>query len=132
MVESRLENHRIRKVTIFYFLEDKSVQITEPKQVNSGVPQGAFLKRQMILKSDGSGAPFMPQDFGIGTDIAIHGRVYRLYGCDDYTRQFFGVSLIISNYHDLNLKWKSVLLFNDSLIYALLTVHAFCSCVCVV
>ena len=65
VVESRLENHRIRKVTIFYFLEDKSVQITEPKQVNSGVPQGAFLKRQMILKQDGSGAPFMPQDFAL-------------------------------------------------------------------
>lgn len=97
VVESRLENHRIRKVTIFYFLEDKSVQITEPKQVNSGVPQGAFLKRQMILKQDGSGAPFMPQDFGIGTDTAIHGRVYRLYGCDDYTRQFFAVSLINSH-----------------------------------
>jgi len=54
VVESRLENYRMRKVTIFYFLEDKSIMITEPKQTNSGTPQGAFLKRQMVLKPDGS------------------------------------------------------------------------------
>lgn len=38
VVESRLENYRIRKVTIFYFLEDRSIMITEPKQTNSGAP----------------------------------------------------------------------------------------------
>ena len=58
VVESRLENFRIRKVLIFYFLVDKSIMITEPKIVDSGVPQGAFLKQQMVLKSDGN--PFMP------------------------------------------------------------------------
>jgi hypothetical protein len=45
VVESRLENMRIHNVLIYYFLEDKSIMIIEPKQVNSGVPQGAFLKR---------------------------------------------------------------------------------------
>lgn len=45
VVESALENYRIRKITIFYYLEDHSLSITEPKQENSGVPQGAFLKR---------------------------------------------------------------------------------------
>lgn len=38
VVESRLENYRVRKVTIFYYLEDKSIMITEPKIVNSGTP----------------------------------------------------------------------------------------------
>ena len=92
MVESRLENYRVRKCTIFYFLEDKSIQVTEPKAVNAGIPQGAFHKRHMVLNSDNSGSPFMPTDFGIGTDVAIHGRIFRLYACDDYTRQFFQVS----------------------------------------
>jgi len=45
VVESALENYRVRKVTLFYYLEDHSLSITEPKQENSGVPQGAFLKR---------------------------------------------------------------------------------------
>jgi hypothetical protein len=45
VVESRLENFRIRKLTIYYFLEDRSILITEPKMVNAGTMQGAFLKR---------------------------------------------------------------------------------------
>ena len=94
VVESRLENARVRKVTIFYYLEDKSIMVTEPKVVNSGTPQGAFLKRQMVVKQDGSQSPFMPNDFGIGTDVSIFGRVMRIYDCDDYTRQFFAVSEI--------------------------------------
>lgn len=48
VVESRLENYRNRLVEIYYFLVDKSIMITEPKQVDSGVPQGAFFKRKAI------------------------------------------------------------------------------------
>lgn len=84
-----MENYRIRKVTIFYFLEDKSIMITEPKQVNSGTPQGALLKRQMVLKPDGSQKPFMPQDFRVGLDIGIYGKCIRIYDADQYTREFF-------------------------------------------
>lgn len=90
VVESRLENHRIRKVTIFYYMEDKSIMITEPKKVNSGVPQGAFLKRHVVLKSDGT--PFMPEDFSIGADTSIYGRQIRILDCDTYTRHFYQVS----------------------------------------
>jgi hypothetical protein len=92
-VESRLENYRIRKIIIYYFLEDRSVMITEPKMVNSGTPQGAFLKRQMIIKQDGSDCPFEPTDFCVGLDIGICGRSIRIYDADQYTREFFVVSL---------------------------------------
>jgi len=85
VVESRLENFRIHSVLIYYYLEDKSIMIIEPKQVNSGVPQGNFLKRQMVLKGDGM-SPFLPQDFRIGLDIGIHGRAIRITDCDEYTR----------------------------------------------
>ena len=94
-MESRLENFRIRKFIIFYYLEDKSIMITEPKQTDSGVPQGAFLKRHMVLKQDGSGLPFMPEDFAVGADIGIYGRQIRITDCDSYTRQFFEVSLVV-------------------------------------
>ena len=53
VVESRLENSRTRRVILYYYLEDKSIMLVEPKQVNSGTPQGAFIKRHVILKSDG-------------------------------------------------------------------------------
>lgn len=89
VVESRLENYRIRALIIYYFLEDRSIMITEPKQVNSGTPQGAFLKRQMVLKLDGSGMPFEPTDFRVGLDIGICGRSIRIYDADTYTREYF-------------------------------------------
>lgn len=92
MVESRIENYRVRALKIYYYLEDKSIMIVEPKVVNSGIPQGAFLKRQMVLKPDGM-SPFMPQDFCVGTDIGIYGRSIRITDADEYTRQFFEVSL---------------------------------------
>jgi hypothetical protein len=53
-----LENYRIRKLVIYYFLEDRSILMVEPKMVNSGTMQGAFLNRQMVLKQDGSDMPF--------------------------------------------------------------------------
>lgn len=92
VVESRLENHRVRKLIIFYYLEDRSIQLIEPKQVNSGSPQGIFLKRQMVIKQDGSQMPFEPTDFNVGTDLGLCGRSIRIYDCDSYTREFFEVS----------------------------------------
>lgn len=38
--ESFLETHRVRYIQLFYFLEDDSISIHEPTQVNSGIPQG--------------------------------------------------------------------------------------------
>ncbi len=67
---------------IFYYLEDNSILINEPKQVNSGTPQGIFLKRQMVLKGDGSQTPLMPYDFRIGLDVGIYGRSIRIFECD--------------------------------------------------
>lgn len=94
VVESRLENYRIRKLLIYYFLEDRSILMVEPKQVNSGTMQGAFLKRQMVLKQDGTDMPFEPTDFRVGLDIGICGRSIRIYDCDKYTREFFDVSAL--------------------------------------
>lgn len=69
------------------------MMITEPKQVNSGTPQGAFLNRQTVIKQDGSKQPFEPTDFRVGLDIGICGRSIRIFECDQYTREFFDVSV---------------------------------------
>jgi hypothetical protein len=39
IVESNIENHRIRKVILYYYLEDDSMHVAEPRQDNSGIPQ---------------------------------------------------------------------------------------------
>ena len=125
VVESRLENSKVRKVTIFYYLEDKSIMVTEPKQVNSGTPQGAFLKRQVVLKPDG--CPFMPDDFSIGCDTGVYGRQIRVYDCDDYTRQFYAVSfyLVSLAWSNQSLCWHSHLESDFEAVTGFLTVLLF-------
>lgn len=63
VAESAMESARIRKVIINYYLEDSTISVTEPKLQNSGMPQGIFLKRQMVLRSDGSGTKIASTDF---------------------------------------------------------------------
>lgn len=104
VVESRLENFRIRKLIIYYFLEDRSILMVEPKMVNSGTMQGAFLNRQMVLKQDGTDMPFEPTDFRVGLDIGICGRSIRIYDADEYTRAFFDVSIF--NNHLISVAFK--------------------------
>ena len=82
VTESRIENFRIRKITIMYFLEDHTLMISEPREENSGVPQGKFLKRRQILREDGSGLALLPTDFRVGTDVSILGRQIRICDCD--------------------------------------------------
>ena len=41
IVDQGMERERRRRRTILYYLEDDSVQVTEPPEHNSGIPQGA-------------------------------------------------------------------------------------------
>ena len=50
--------------------------------MNSGTPQGAFLKRQSVLKEDRSGVCFLPDDFSVGGNVFIYGKNIRLTDCD--------------------------------------------------
>jgi hypothetical protein len=47
VVESAVENWRVRRVVIYYYLEDDSIHVAEPRQDNSGLPQ---------VRADGGGA----------------------------------------------------------------------------
>ena len=62
VAESNLEAHRVRNLIINYYLDDNTLSVSEPRQNNSGIPQGDFLKRQMVLRSDGSGTKIEPYD----------------------------------------------------------------------
>lgn len=39
VTESNSENFRVRRVTVMHYLADDTLQITEPKQDNSGIAQ---------------------------------------------------------------------------------------------
>jgi len=87
--ESRMENYRVRKITMLYYLEDNTIQVNEPKEENSGIPQGSFMKRHHIPKGSGGGEFFTVIDFCLGCDIDMYGRTYRVVDCDAFTAEFF-------------------------------------------
>jgi hypothetical protein len=87
VVENPDENYRVRNCTIYYYLEDNSMYITEPKVENSGIPQGVFLKRHKFPKPDGENYHW--SDLDSGREIEIYGRVYRLTSYDDFTKKFY-------------------------------------------
>ncbi|KAL0036647.1 hypothetical protein WJX79_003886 [Trebouxia sp. C0005] len=85
VTESAVENYRVRKVVIFFYLEDNSCQVVEPKEDNSGLPQGVLIRRHRIEKSDGSF--FAPGDFVVGDNVSFYGRTFHIVDADVFTRQ---------------------------------------------
>ena len=47
--ERREERYRIRKCIIYFYLEDDTIQVLEPKQENSGIPQGTKIMCKTYL-----------------------------------------------------------------------------------
>eukprot|EP00928_Gymnodinium_smaydae_P024383 TRINITY_DN1973_c0_g4_i1.p1 TRINITY_DN1973_c0_g4~~TRINITY_DN1973_c0_g4_i1.p1 ORF type:complete len:749 (+),score=176.38 TRINITY_DN1973_c0_g4_i1:99-2345(+) len=86
VVESNLENYRVRKVVILYYLEDDTCQILEPRQDNSGIPQGTFVRRHRFPAPKGY---LKPEDIRVGEDISCYGRLIRVYDCDPFTREYY-------------------------------------------
>jgi hypothetical protein len=85
--ESNLEVVRLRKNTILLYLHDDTFEIIEPRTPNSGIPQGTYLKRGKLTKPDGS--LYTARDLHIGMDFPIFGRVFKLYDCDPFTRDYY-------------------------------------------
>ena len=69
---------------------DDTIFITEPKIENCGIPQGVFLKRQKVPKVIGELAdPYTWRDFNVATNIKFFERIFRIYDCDQFTREFY-------------------------------------------
>lgn len=81
-----MESYRLRKCVIYYYLEDQTLHITEPKEKNSGMPQGEFLKKHRVPKKDGM--HFSATDINVGDEVDIYGRTFYVYDCDGFTRRF--------------------------------------------
>lgn len=81
------ESFRVRKVRIFYYLEDDTVQLTEHKFENSGMPQGHFMHRHRVAKNDDE--YYTWTDFTIGNTVNIYGKALYIVECDAATREYF-------------------------------------------
>ncbi|KAI8464444.1 MAG: hypothetical protein J3K34DRAFT_526184 [Monoraphidium minutum] len=89
VTESNIENHRVRRVALYYYLADDSLQVTEPQQDNSGIQQGIFVRRHQVPRDDGSGATLAPGDLAVGATVTVYGRTFFLVDCDAYTRAWY-------------------------------------------
>jgi len=85
--ETNLYNYRVRKVVLNYFLQDETFQMTEPRQDNSGIPQGTLIRRHRF--PDKKGGFLKAEDVRIGCDFTIYGKTIRITNCDAFTRKYF-------------------------------------------
>ncbi|EDV98296.1 EF-hand domain-containing family member C2 [Drosophila grimshawi] len=92
--------YQVRKVKIYFYLEDGTMQITEPKVENSGIPQGCLVHRQRIPKASPNEREFLSVfDLNVDTNVQIFDRDYHISGCDVFTRQFLnraGISVPVA------------------------------------
>eukprot|EP00117_Sycon_ciliatum_P011120 scpid70756/ scgid12729/ EF-hand domain-containing protein 1; Myoclonin-1 len=89
VVENPNENFRIRKCTIYYYLDDDTIHINERRIENSGLTQGVFLKRHQVPKPSPDTGNYSYQDLNLGMNINVYGRYFRIVDCDDFTKKFY-------------------------------------------
>ena len=82
---SQIESKRVRKCMLYYYLEDDCLQIFEPAEENSGLPQGCLVRRHRVPKPDGS--YYSMSDLQIGAVIDVYKKMIHIYDCDDFTRR---------------------------------------------
>ncbi|KAG1708286.1 hypothetical protein DVH05_024966 [Phytophthora capsici] len=98
-----LSESRVRRVIVCFYLSDRSISISEPRVVNSGIPQGEFMRRTVVRKSGNKSFPlprehisedfYSPEDFRIGGELHLYGRVFHIVDCDAATRNFYAEAL---------------------------------------
>lgn len=91
--EKRDENYRIRKCIIFFYLEDDSIQVTEHRVKNSGIPQGTLIRRHRIPKPNHDQPSkaeefYTCEDFNVGVTIDLYSRMFVITDCDAFTKNF--------------------------------------------
>lgn len=107
--ESAVENERVRKCLVYYYLEDDTMQMIEPPETNSGMPQGAFIRRHKIPKpqwqlvASGAGSPgceadddqeyYGVNDLYVGAELDVYKKKLVVYDCDAFTQQYIQQSV---------------------------------------
>jgi len=86
VVETNLENYRVRQVVVLYYLEDDTCQVLEKKVDNSGMPAGQLIRRHRFPGQDGGYMTW--RDLRVGDDLPIYGKVIRLTDCDSFSREY--------------------------------------------
>ncbi|GAB5036391.1 protofilament ribbon protein of flagellar microtubules [Nannochloropsis oceanica] len=93
---------RVRYFTIYYFTSSGMLSVKEPAQVNSGITQGTYLRKQKVPKAtcqqqlegnERNPRFFSPSDFAVGATVAFYGRPLVITDADTYTREWHARTL---------------------------------------
>lgn len=83
------ETYRIRYYKIYFYLEDDTIQVNEPPLKNSGLTQGTYIRRHRIsLPPPDDDQFYNVYNFNINIDIVLYGRKFKIYDCDQFTKNF--------------------------------------------
>lgn len=86
--EMRASNRILRKVDIYFFLDDGTIKVMEPRTDNSGMSQGILISRQRIRLPYSYDLYFDVLDLNIGFEVTFFGKVFKIVNCDNFTRVF--------------------------------------------
>jgi len=87
--ERREEQSRVRKCKILYYLEDDTIQVNEPAQENSGIPQGTLIRRHRIPKpAPNDDQVYTVADLNLGNEVSLYSKTIRIIKCDKFTENF--------------------------------------------
>ena len=92
------ESERQRRCRLFFYLEDDTLCLVEPKVKNSGLAQGTLVRRHQVPYTEIQeerdqlrtvNTKFVTMwDLNVGQDLAVYGKRLRLTNCDKFTRDF--------------------------------------------
>lgn len=89
VVEDPNENYRVRHCIVYYYLEDDTLHIIEPRVENAGVPQGIFLKRHKLPFTQDQSKYYTWRDLNVAQNLDVYGRIFRICDCDGFTKKFY-------------------------------------------
>ncbi|KAI8803222.1 hypothetical protein BJ742DRAFT_857699 [Cladochytrium replicatum] len=85
-VHESTEQHHLRKVRIYYYVEDDSIAVVESPVENSCIPQGALIKRQRLPKN--STELYTVKDLNLDILITFYGKTFHNVSCDKFTEYY--------------------------------------------
>lgn len=89
VVERASEQYRVRYVRVYFYLEDDTIQVIEPRSKNAGYNQGIIINRHRIPRPRPYDDTFYTiEDFNVQKEIEFYGKRFKLTDCDPFTRNF--------------------------------------------
>ena len=92
------EDYRVRRCNLFYHLADDTLEVNEIKSENSGLPQGALIKRHQVQRSDGSGLVGV-EDLQVGGSVSLYGRDFYITDNSIFESLHMSYNMIFANYN---------------------------------